>query len=443
MYKAHFARHGMHKYNKAPDMAFVLRKMRVRDAQGKKSRFVLRSRAISAKEITRYIERKRAQDPDFEEAPAAAPTPEHIQCLSLPPSPSPEAMQDESMILEEGWTLPYDAVVVVDGPKKRKRSMYQTMQIRNGLVLQRVDPCVRGRARSQNIPILVTAPESFEKYEQLFTNISNYVSGSIDNGTWLISESGQLKATTQSAGFNGICFHAFFRCAIKEFKTPQTNQGRLFASGGFSFLPAMLLEQSPTLLADLLATFLLCSRSGFVGLCAMLQDHIRQLVGIILPERDVWRKICISLCLQDPAHAEVMGRSWRCLLDSFSRSIGRFSNISVACQAQYIAEMCRDDHERGAILMRQLLVDYRQVRERIHDIELYLGGRLADYLELQQKYMEWEDLLQDSLLSARRSGYLSKSREGRLRAGLAQAQFQQGKVRVAEEKYTKLHHSVC
>src|SRR5947209_2034593 len=102
----------MYKYNRARDIAFVIRKKRQRDAQGKRSSFVVHSKKISAKEIGNYIQRKRGQDPAFKEASADAPTPIHILCSSPPLSPSPEGAQGNLMIQEENGTLPPDKGVV-------------------------------------------------------------------------------------------------------------------------------------------------------------------------------------------------------------------------------------------------------------------------------------------------------------------------------------------
>lgn len=431
MYKSRLTKYGMYKHNRAPDMAFMIRKKRQRDAQGKRSSFVVRSKEISAKDIDRYIERKRGQDPDFNEAPAGAPTPIHILCLSLPPSPWPEGAQGSLMIQEENSTLPSDTGVVTDRPRKGKRSTSRTMESRNGLVSQRAYPYVRGQVRNPSVPVVVTVPEIFLKYELMFTTISNYIGGSIGNGTWFISESGQLKATKQTvdpADFQNLLWQA-----TKFFKGFLFVQGRLLASKAFSLLPAILREENPRALGDVLDTFLLLSGFGFVELCAMLQDHVRQLANIVLPERHIWRQICISISLPDPAHAEVMTRSWRCLTDSLSRSVGKFSNISVTSEVDLMRRMYEKDLRRGELRLRQVLTDYEQTTRKLDDTKLYTVERLAEYLLHQRKYAEAEALLEDSLLPARQSGGLSKYREARLKDVLARAQYAQAKVGVAEE----------
>ena len=366
MYKSYFAQHGMHKYNKASDMAFVMRKLRTRDAQGKRSSFVVRSRAVSAKEITRYTERKRGRDQQFQEAPADAPTPPHIQCYSLPPSPSPEGVQDNLMVQEENRTLLSDTVVVPERPRKRKHGMSPTMKAPTGLVRQWVYPFVRERARSPSIPITVTAPEDFVKSELLFMNISNYVCGSFDNGTWFINEDGLLESINMRTGrFVSNRFHTLFFRAVEHLKVFQFVQGYRLASIAFSLLPAMLIAESPTLLSDLIDIFLLLGRSGFVGLCAMLQDHIRQLAEIILPERHVCRQICISLCLENPGHPEMILRNWHCIAGSFSRSIKNFANTGVIHKVDLVHPRPHRNYGYGEVLVSLLFSGYSQRTEGV------------------------------------------------------------------------------
>ena len=433
MYKSHFAHHGMHKYNKASDMAFVIRKMRTRDAQGKRSSFVVGERVVSAEETERYMRRKRGRDLEFEEAPADAPTPTHIQCYSLPSSPSPEGVQDNLMIQGENMTSPRDMIIAPDRRRKRKRSMSWTMEIHNGVVRQRAYPCAPGRARSPGVPINVTTPQTFSEYELLFTNISNYVGGSIGSGTWFISDDGYLETTTQTGPSGCSVFQDLFFCAVQHLKRFQFTEGRLLASKAISLLPAMLLEESPMLLADLLDTFLLCSRFGFVGFCAMLQDHIIRLAELILPERQIWRQICISLCAQDPDHTEVMRRSWRCLSDSFIRSTGRFSNISVICEADLIRATYYNDLSRGVQLLEQLLSDYRQTTETLDDTELHILERLVYHLLHQRNYVEAEALLENYSLSARQSPEPWHRWEEVLRGHFAEVGISWAKIGVAKQ----------
>ena len=271
-----------------------------------------------------------------------------------------------------------------------------------------------------------TVPEIFLKHELLFTTISNYVVGSIENGTWFTSKSGQLKVTKQTA--DPAYFQNLFSQAAKHLKIFSFVQGGLLASKAFSLLPVILREESPRALADLLDSFLVLSTFGFVGLCAMLQDHLRQLANTILPERHIWRQICILVSLPDPAHLEVITRSWRCLADSLRRSVGRFSNASVTSEADLIRRMYREDCRRGVLLLQQLLTGYRQTTGTVDDTELYVVERLAEFLLSQQQYAEVEALLEDSLLSARRSGCLSKYREGRFQKVLARVQYAQAKM---------------
>ena len=218
MYKSRLVKCGMYKHNRACDIAFVIRKKRQRDAQGKRSSFVMRSKKISAKEIDRYIQRKRGQDPDFKEAPADTPTPVHIMCLSLPSSPSPEGGQGNLMTHKGNRTLTPDTSVVPDRPRKRKRSTSFPMESRSNLVSQRAYSGVQGRARVRYAA--ATVPQIFLKHELLFTTISNYVVGSIENGTWITSRSGKLKVTKQTAD------PAYFQISFRK----RLNTSRYFHS---------------------------------------------------------------------------------------------------------------------------------------------------------------------------------------------------------------------
>ena len=100
------------------------------------------------------------------------------------------------------------------------------------------------------------------------------------------------------------------------------------------------------------------SQLGFVGLCTMLQDYVRQLANTVLTQGHFWRQICVTSCLPDPEHAELVTQGWPCLVGLLKRNVGKFSESCVRSEADLIIRLYRTNNPQyGELLLRQLLKD--------------------------------------------------------------------------------------
>jgi hypothetical protein len=83
---------------------------------------MVQTKEVSAQEVDRYVDRKQALNPAFEEAPADVATPRHIQCFTPRCSPHLTRGQRTALILGEHESLPSDGAVTLTALGKRKRS---------------------------------------------------------------------------------------------------------------------------------------------------------------------------------------------------------------------------------------------------------------------------------------------------------------------------------
>jgi hypothetical protein len=182
----------------------------------------------------------------------------------------------------------------------------------------------------------------------------------------------------------------------------------------------------------MMKTLSMLTRKGFVGICTMLQDYITQLMRTVLPGGHIWQQICISISSQDPEQEEVITQSWRCLTDSKSRVIGRFSIDSITCQLDFFSQRYVCDPLREERALRNLLAEYEQTNDKLDRTALRIVEDLADSIYDQGKYAESVMLVENILLRARENDCLSAGREAGLLETIAYAQYM-GKDDLAEE----------
>jgi hypothetical protein len=417
MYKSRLAKYGMNKHIKASDMAFILRNQKKRDQQGKRSSFIVHSKALNATDIDRFVRRKRREEPDSGEASTSVATPEYIQCLTEPPSPSAKTPPSSPSLCR---TSSNESWEIIDVPKDSDKHSQKTGDLVGTVT-------VRRGSHSPRLPTVVDPPDLFLRNELLFATIATYIIGSTRSVPWMNWASERQAPQGTLMTFNNLTFQA-----VDFFEKSDYVAGRVCASKAFSLVPVILREQSPYTLEILLDTFLMIRERGFPELCTMLQVHVRQLAKAILAEGQLWPKVCDLICFPDATETDIFLQSWRCLGDCLSRTTLRHSDVNVKSRANFLRRASLKDPRFGELPFRRLLTEYRFVPSKSIDTELYLVERLDRALMLQHKYEEAEALVEDSLASARHSGCLSNYREARLRGDLATCQYEQGNACEAE-----------
>lgn len=233
-----------------------------------------------------------------------------------------------------------DEVVSYTRLGKRKRSRSPSPVVSNGLVTQSEYRRLRAWVRSPSVPCIVTPPDVPWRCEMLFAYIPFYVRGSIGAGTWYVNSKGRLRSSKRET-ISPYNFHNLCSEANTNFNQRLAFKGRRLLSRAFSLLPTLLREAHPASLESLVESLLMVGQTGFVGICAMVQNHIVKLARTILPEQHLWRRICISISYSDPDHTELLTRSWRCLADAYSCASGRFSYGSVSSEVNMTMRLYR------------------------------------------------------------------------------------------------------
>jgi hypothetical protein len=268
MYKSRIHKWGLQKHNRASDIAFMIRKRRQRSAQGKRSRFVVRDKEVSSAEIERYVQRRRARKAGFNEAPAEALTPDHVQCFSVPPSPSLNNDRKELHTSSRENGVQLDCTIISTQPSKHKQRGSSSTESLSSLVFQRNRRDFRARGRSPSLPAVMSLPDALRYPQKLFKIIPIYVQRMIGNGYWFLDKKGWLMAQSSNgsgAAPNPFDLYAFCAQAIDSFQTSLLVRGRFLLSQAFSFIPRLLLAQQPRLLERLLDTLLLLTEKDLFG----------------------------------------------------------------------------------------------------------------------------------------------------------------------------------
>jgi hypothetical protein len=433
MYKARFTKWGnFNKYNRGADMALITSKKRQRDAEGKKSTFVVRDKEIPVEQVERFVKRKKTQSADLIQFDIDIPTPTHIRCASPPLSPT--RVQAQASVKKSDQYEHVPSPNIKAGPKRsRSNSQSYGLERQTDLGYRQSYRYIRPRGRIQNVFDNVRAPNCFLEHEVLFKNIANYIAGSLESGAWVLDKSGWLKSASPNSKASDNFFPLCRRVA-DAFKRLQFVQGRKLMSKACSNLLTLHQEERPRALVPILDVLIYWGLRGFVGLCAILQDFLRGLANTVLPERSTWTQICNSISLFDPECVEVFLSSYRCVVGSLQRYSGKFSPPSVKSEASLIIRTYRTTEPRRAEpLLRQLLSDYEQRTVLIDQTAIYITSTLASSLLYQKKYTAAETLVERALLASQHSEDLLGSREPALIEILARVQYEQHKTHLAEK----------
>ena len=393
MYIARFTQWGdFNKYNRGADVSLVINKKRQREAEGKKSTFVVRDKEIPVEQVERYFKRKKVKSADLIQSDIDIPIPTHIRC-ALPP-PSPTSVQVQVFIKASDQDEHVKSSAIKAAPKRsRNVSEYYNPQRRTTLNYQQSYRYIRPRGQIQTSFDNVRAPNCFLQSEILFKNIENYIAGSIESGAWVLDKSGWLKATSPDSKASDDFFPLCRRVA-DAFRRLQFVRGRKLMSKACSNLLTIVhQEERPRALVPILDVLIYWGLRGFVGLCAILQDYLRGLANTFLPERSTWKLICNSISLFDPECVEVFLSSYRCVVGSLQRYSGKFSPPAVKSEASLIIRTYRTTEPGLAEpLLRQLLSKYEQRIVQLDQTAIYITSTLASSLLYQKKYAEVERL---------------------------------------------------
>ncbi|MCJ1388433.1 hypothetical protein MMC18_001280 [Xylographa bjoerkii] len=277
-----------------------------------------------------------------------------------------------------------------------------------------------------------TDNKNAREHEALFADISSYFRGSIEIEIWFLSARGRYDSVYGNT-IEPLDFHILCDLAVSNFRNGLNVNGRRSLFKLCSVLPMMLREQNLRSLEIIIHTYIGLTQQGFVGSCAILQDYITKLAQSVLCDRPVWQRICLSTSLPDPGTSEIMARSWQCILDMTKRTTGLYSFESIRSETNLICQTHHTDSARQEFLLRELLTKYENGTTRPNDAGVHVADYCADAMVDQGKYSEAETLLGGSLRQAQRSVCLTRMREARSLANLAQTQYLQHKIDRAEE----------
>jgi hypothetical protein len=405
MYKSRLAQWQLAKHKRSSDMAFVHRKKKQRDAQGKTSNFVIRGKAVTSEQVNRYFREQRKTNRASEKVPMDVPTPAHIECFSdLDDDTHPDAA-DNCMADSTSSDIDSSSLRAISKLNRRETTHHLGTGNNNNIQCRPAYRTIKMKTQNPTLLRALTSPDIFLQPERLFTIIPIYINSFITSATTWTSRDGKLSIHNNNT-INPLPFRHFSHQAIGELKSGSILQGRIFLSKACALLPQMLQNGNPHTLYVILDTFLWLREEGLVGIYALIQNYIAQLVRIVLPSQALVQEIWLKLSAHDPEQLDLVKQTQRCIWDAMSRVYKWFSRASAERKSTFIA--CVNEYQDFISLDLRAFGELRQFRlvnEGLDNTALFITHKLASSLASQGQYklavvLLAETLIQESLASS-------------------------------------------
>ena len=398
MYQQRLATWKITKYNKADDMLFVLHKTRQRDAQGKKSAFIIRDRVVSVEEVTRYFKRKGGiPDPNDSEASSPVSTPNHISYST----PRPHISEEEASITlqrveaETGDFTEASAIQFDIRESAHSLKPFSTFNLQDGYSLSYVpvNYVQQTTPFSATIPLRPSTPHDYQFPEELFLNIKTYFDSCFNCGKWVTDAKGLCinSIIGESRLEDPGNFVESINSAVLAFTSNSFVDARVMLSSVCKLVKNILKDEDPRSLDCLLEAFVILLKNNLLDVADVLRRYISamafEIFGMTNPEHP-WLKIWTLIGSIDRNHLRAaINQSWKCTSDAFDNNIGRFNESALICYLEYIRHTFNIFEEE--IQLRHLLSNCEQGNhDVIHIINIMFS--MASNLSRQQRYAECE-----------------------------------------------------
>jgi hypothetical protein len=243
------------------------------------------------------------------------------------------------------------------------------------------------------IPRSPEVPEIFQAPQQIFSDIRNYIHGSIESKTWFLSnEDGyhiSVKGEGQAVSAIGDFLH-IFNVACDLLNKRYYKRAGHFLIRSAATIRDVVLQDRPQTLVQLLNMLLRIRRHGWIDVVSSILNQFSNMAATVLPDIHPLRRILNHLsCLVPELPEDILINSWESFLDIFESILG-VSSVS-ATQSRLIfifrVESARDPGKAEA----QLRTMIERCKE-VHGNHDYRYGEamlaLADFLSGQRRYTD-------------------------------------------------------
>ncbi|KAH8799857.1 Clr5 domain-containing protein [Xylogone sp. PMI_703] len=212
----------------------------------------------------------------------------------------------------------------------------------------------------------IRAPKTLEDSEILFSSISNYISGSFDDGTWAVLGTTQL-SNNKYRGETIVQMSNYLRTAIDIFNTSDS----CFLAGSilskaFSLVDQVLLEEHPGTLT-ILISFVLGFRELYPDIIRLLISYFSDYASSIFPSLHPLRTIFTQLgCLDSTAWDTVLSRAWMTAFDQ----VGKFIGLNHAFRLRMLTFSENKFYEEESGFHPQSTLSSEMAWYQLHNIEV-------------------------------------------------------------------------
>jgi hypothetical protein len=413
MFKDRNRKWKLDKKHKESDMLAILRKQNERDGIGKKTAFRVRGRTVTIEQVHQYFQRKRAmRDPGVHYASTPSdvsyrtPSPMPVKCPvddsihqmaaaksypsthighnSLPLTSS--HIRGNVAIAAAGWTeAPPPAVTNNDyifqlRPNDMYNLLYEGPSVAHSLI----------------------SPSNLLIPERLFLTIKTYMDGSFERGTWTTDQL-ELCTTNSPLGKELSDVHitvpSHCHTVVDLIEKGFVVEFRRTMSKTFSLLHDLIRSEHPRTLDIFFTIFVIFRRNGRPEIAEMLRKLMCQVAATICSKEHPWTHISrLIATLEEDALQEAVIESWRCITDTFEKTLGPFHPSTLDAHLDLISGPVADANIFEAeSCLRRLLAQCEEVSSLSSSQTLLLIIKMAWNLLGQGRYAEVEELALDIL----------------------------------------------
>ncbi len=321
----------------------------------------------------------------------------------------------------------------------RYRKAKKLMSEEQALMLRAETPpglvCHTPPASPLTTPLVLEIPERIAKLVQ------DYIDGSFDSGTWLISESENAVSTKGSQDLI-YAFHDRIYTVANHFQKGETSYAYRILKMAMTTIEHIVSEEHPATL-DILAFMLLDTMHTIKtsGVAFFLLKQFSAMSAVILPKQHPFNQIFARLVRLDISHLKyTLIMAEKSQLDGFDRRLGRFNWITLRTQLSLLnlksMEGAAHTTEGYLTLLQAMELGLDASDHRV----LVIRNRLAYHYLAEGKSIEAAETAQSIIDLAAQTGKILPSRHAQAMHVLSRAQYRLSKTTLAEQNLRQAIH---
>ena len=321
----------------------------------------------------------------------------------------------------------------------RYRKAKKLMSEEQALMLRAETPpglvCHTPPASPLTTPLVLEIPERIAKLVQ------DYIDGSFDSGTWLISESEHAVSTKGSQNLIKA-FHDQIYTVANHFQKGETSYAYRILKIAMASIEHIVSEENPVTLV--IFAFILLNTMRTIktsGVAFFLLKQFSAMSAVILPEQHPFNQVFARLLRLDISHLKytlIMAKESQS--DHFARRLGRFNFNTLQIQLSLLDLKSME----GAAHITEGYMTLLQAMELGLDASkpqiLFIRNRLAYHYLAEGKFIEAAEIAQSITDLAAQTGDILPFMHAGALYTLSNAQYRLSKTTLAEQNLRQAIH---